>query len=75
MIIEYVSLYKTYLDNVDKFIFQKKKIESSFLADHGAAILRICKNAAVWLAEKVILIHFVRINKLDVFTGHLPAEN
>ena len=55
--------------------FKKKKIESSFLADHGAAILRICKNAAVWLAEKVILIHFVRINKLDVFTGHLPAEN
>ena len=68
-----VTLYKTYLDRLDKFIFSKKRIESPFSANNWGAICRICKNAAFWLAEKILLFDFVRINK--VFARHLPTEN
>ena len=62
-------LWILYLDKLDKFIFQKR----GFLANHWAAICRIRKNVAFWLAEKILLIHFVRINKLNVFARHLPT--
>ena len=55
--------------------FFKKRIENSFFGNHRAAICRIRKNAAFWLAGKILLIHFVRINKLNVFAGDLPTEN
>ena len=61
--------------NFDKFIFQKRGLKLFFSANHGAAICRIRKKAAFWLAEKILLIPFVRINKLNVFAGLLPTEN
>ena len=49
-------------------VFQKRGLKALFF--HGATICRIRKNAAFWLAEKILLIDFVRINKLYVFAGH-----
>ena len=71
----HVSLYKTYLDKPDRFIFhfKKKGLKALFSASHGAAICRIHKNATYWLTKKIRLINFVRINKLDIFMGFLPT--
>ena len=68
-------LWLLYFDKLDKFIFQKRGLKAPFSANHWAAICRIRKNAAFWLAEKILLIHFVSINKLHVFAGDLPTEN
>ena len=68
-------LWLLYIDKLDKFIFQKRGLKALFSANHWAAICRIRKNAAFWLAEKILLIHFVRINRLNVFAGDLLTEN
>ena len=39
----YVSLCKTYLDKLDKFIFQKRALKTSFSANNGAAVLNLQK--------------------------------
>ena len=63
------------LDKLDKLIFQKRELKALFSANHWAAVCRTRKNAAFWFPEKIFVIHFVRINKLNVFTGDLPTEN
>ena len=65
----YILLHKTYLDKIDKFIFQKGGLKFLFSTYHWAAISRIFKNAAFWWAEKILLIHFHRTNKVNVFVG------
>ena len=63
-ILHFRILWLLYINKFDKFIFQKRGLKAIFSPDHWAAICRIHKNPAFWLAEKVLLIHFVRINKL-----------
>ena len=71
----HASLYKTFLDKLNTFIFQKRGFKALFSANHWAAICTICKDVAFWLAEKILLIHFVRINKLNVSAWYLPTKN
>ena len=48
----HVSLYKPYLDKLDKLIFKKRGLKALFSVNHGAAISTILKNAALWMTEK-----------------------
>ena len=68
-------LWPLYINKLDKFIFQKRGLKAHFSGSHWPAICRIHKNAVFWLTGKILLIHFVRINKLNVFAGDLPTEN
>ena len=63
-ILHFRILWLLYINKFDKFIFQKRGLKAIFSPNHWAAICRIHKNPAFWLVEKVLLIHFVRINKL-----------
>ena len=63
-ILHFRILWLLYINKFDKFIFQKRGLKAIFSPNHWAAICRIHKNPAFWLAEKVLLIHFVRIDKL-----------
>ena len=74
-VLHFRILWLLYINKFDKFIFQKKGLKALFSPKHWAAICRIHKNPTFWLATKVPLIHFVRINKLNVFAGDLPTEN
>ena len=69
----HVSLFKTYLDKLHKFIFQKGELKVLFWAKKGAAICKICK-CCLLIGWENTLFHFVRINKINVFTGHLPQK-
>ena len=60
-------LWPLYINKLDKFIFQKRGLKAHFSGNHWPAICRIHKNAVFWLTGKILLIHFVRINKLNVF--------
>ena len=68
-------LWLLYIDKLDKFIFQKKGLKALYSVNHWATICWIRKNTASWLAEKILIIHFVGINKLNDFAGYLPTEN
>ena len=67
--------YITLFDKPDKFIFKKRGLKALFWANCIAATCRILKNATFRLAEKILLIYFVKISKLNVFARHLLAEN
>ena len=53
---------KPILISLISLFFNKRGFKALFSANHWAAICKIRKNAAFWLAEKIILIHFVRKN-------------
>ena len=71
-----VSLYKTYLDKLHKFILCfKKQNWRLFSANHRAAIWRSAKMLPSDWFRKYFSINFVRVNKLNVFMRQLPTEN
>ena len=68
-------LWLLYIDKLDKFIFQKKGWKLFIQSITEQQFVEFAKILPPDWLKKILIIHFVGINKLNVFAGYLPTEN